>query len=222
MDLAKLQPFVRNRVAEILKKTSENTTDHISRGVDPKVINGLDMWWSDDPFGFAEGGLSPTIKVETWSHCKLHPGADCINRVADLRLQMELCAEPSCCARDRPIIVEWERDARHSAGPSLVRMLVVVYGQMKRRVMIFRPPSVPLIYRFALVRTRLRNVSKVRKPIKVRSLSLSSKIGKKLDERVDLSISEGKRTCKPPKSKLSLPRMNTRNLREITSALPVS
>ncbi|GBP48386.1 hypothetical protein EVAR_96425_1 [Eumeta japonica] len=28
-----------------------------------------------------------------------------------------------CCARGRPIIVEWERDARHSAGLSLVRIL---------------------------------------------------------------------------------------------------
>ncbi|GBP54290.1 Putative 115 kDa protein in type-1 retrotransposable element R1DM [Eumeta japonica] len=28
-----------------------------------------------------------------------------------------------CCARGRPIIVEWERDARHSAGLSLVRAL---------------------------------------------------------------------------------------------------
>ncbi|GBP34106.1 hypothetical protein EVAR_28240_1 [Eumeta japonica] len=27
----------------------------------------------------------------------------------------------TCCARGRPIIVEWERDARHSAGLSLVR-----------------------------------------------------------------------------------------------------
>ncbi|GBP62213.1 Protein sly1 homolog [Eumeta japonica] len=27
-----------------------------------------------------------------------------------------------CCARGRPIIVEWERDARHSAGLSLVRL----------------------------------------------------------------------------------------------------
>ncbi|GBP10665.1 hypothetical protein EVAR_6234_1 [Eumeta japonica] len=27
-----------------------------------------------------------------------------------------------CCARGRPIIVEWERDARHSAGLSLVRI----------------------------------------------------------------------------------------------------
>ncbi|GBP60633.1 hypothetical protein EVAR_88359_1 [Eumeta japonica] len=29
-----------------------------------------------------------------------------------------------CCARGRPIIVEWERDARHSAGLSLVRRSV--------------------------------------------------------------------------------------------------
>ncbi|GBP33414.1 hypothetical protein EVAR_6762_1 [Eumeta japonica] len=28
----------------------------------------------------------------------------------------------TCCARGRPIIVEWERDARHSAGLSLVRI----------------------------------------------------------------------------------------------------
>ncbi|GBP41105.1 Protein kinase DC2 [Eumeta japonica] len=28
----------------------------------------------------------------------------------------------TCCARGRPIIVEWERDARHSAGLSLVRL----------------------------------------------------------------------------------------------------
>ncbi|GBP22119.1 hypothetical protein EVAR_94159_1 [Eumeta japonica] len=31
-----------------------------------------------------------------------------------------------CCARGRPIIVEWERDARHSAGLSLVRFVIVV------------------------------------------------------------------------------------------------
>ncbi|GBP71763.1 hypothetical protein EVAR_58860_1 [Eumeta japonica] len=30
-----------------------------------------------------------------------------------------------CCARGRPIIVEWERDARHSAGLSLVRVSTV-------------------------------------------------------------------------------------------------
>ncbi|GBP07394.1 hypothetical protein EVAR_4769_1 [Eumeta japonica] len=29
-------------------------------------------------------------------------------------------SEKNCCARGRPIIVEWERDARHSAGLSLV------------------------------------------------------------------------------------------------------
>ncbi|GBP35426.1 hypothetical protein EVAR_94877_1 [Eumeta japonica] len=30
-----------------------------------------------------------------------------------------------CCARGRPIIVEWERDARHSAGLSLVRFVAM-------------------------------------------------------------------------------------------------
>ncbi|GBP00258.1 hypothetical protein EVAR_869_1 [Eumeta japonica] len=32
----------------------------------------------------------------------------------------------ACCARGRPIIVEWERDARHSAGLSLVRIASVL------------------------------------------------------------------------------------------------
>ncbi|GBP06200.1 hypothetical protein EVAR_3561_1 [Eumeta japonica] len=41
---------------------------------------------------------------------------------------------PECCARGRPIIVEWERDARHSAGLSLVRIPVVLndgYSRLK-------------------------------------------------------------------------------------------
>ncbi|GBP81064.1 hypothetical protein EVAR_62104_1 [Eumeta japonica] len=40
------------------------------------------------------------------------------------RCRNPLCPRPrryDCCARGRPIIVEWERDARHSAGLSLVR-----------------------------------------------------------------------------------------------------
>ncbi|GBP29243.1 hypothetical protein EVAR_20606_1 [Eumeta japonica] len=34
-----------------------------------------------------------------------------------------------CCARGRPIIVEWERDARHSAGLSLVRSPIPADGE---------------------------------------------------------------------------------------------
>ncbi|GBP55053.1 GTP cyclohydrolase 1 [Eumeta japonica] len=38
----------------------------------------------------------------------------------------------SLAARGRPIIVEWERDARHSAGLSLVRhMCMVMRGVQK-------------------------------------------------------------------------------------------
>ncbi|GBP86268.1 hypothetical protein EVAR_57390_1 [Eumeta japonica] len=37
------------------------------------------------------------------------------------RLCGQLPSSYMCCARGRPIIVEWERDARHSAGLSLVR-----------------------------------------------------------------------------------------------------
>ncbi|GBP40758.1 hypothetical protein EVAR_26422_1 [Eumeta japonica] len=44
----------------------------------------------------------------------------------DLRISGALRAAcycmSQCCARGRPIIVEWERDARHSAGLSLVRV----------------------------------------------------------------------------------------------------
>ncbi|GBP18215.1 hypothetical protein EVAR_9057_1 [Eumeta japonica] len=43
----------------------------------------------------------------------------------DKRVRMR---QNSCCARGRPIIVEWERDARHSAGLSLVR-----YSKRHRR-----------------------------------------------------------------------------------------
>ncbi|GBP17390.1 hypothetical protein EVAR_8754_1 [Eumeta japonica] len=32
-----------------------------------------------------------------------------------------ITTDTKCCARGRPIIVEWERDARHSAGPSPAR-----------------------------------------------------------------------------------------------------
>ncbi|GBP83381.1 hypothetical protein EVAR_91054_1 [Eumeta japonica] len=41
-----------------------------------------------------------------------------------------------CAARGRPIIVEWERDARHSAGLSLVRRLrmCVIMGGAARGV----------------------------------------------------------------------------------------
>ncbi|GBP49699.1 hypothetical protein EVAR_33453_1 [Eumeta japonica] len=41
----------------------------------------------------------------------------CTRRAKTLGLRLR----EDCCARGRPIIVEWERDARHSAGLSLVR-----------------------------------------------------------------------------------------------------
>ncbi|GBP71387.1 hypothetical protein EVAR_20487_1 [Eumeta japonica] len=44
---------------------------------------------------------------------------------------------PLCCARGRPIIVEWERDARHSAGLSLVRLTT--------RTDWFREKNLPLL-----------------------------------------------------------------------------
>ncbi|GBP40730.1 hypothetical protein EVAR_26393_1 [Eumeta japonica] len=42
------------------------------------------------------------------------------------RRDRDLSPPPACCARGgRPIIVEWERDARHSAGLSLVRFVQI-------------------------------------------------------------------------------------------------
>ncbi|XP_059046734.1 uncharacterized protein LOC131842217 [Achroia grisella] len=56
----KLQPFVRNRVVEILEKTEhsvwrhvptdKNPADHISRGVKASELQELDLWWSGPPF----------------------------------------------------------------------------------------------------------------------------------------------------------------------------
>lgn len=57
---SKLQPFVRNRVAEILDKTGShiwrhvptdlNPADYVSRGVTIDKIIDLDMWWSGPQF----------------------------------------------------------------------------------------------------------------------------------------------------------------------------
>ncbi|GBP65946.1 hypothetical protein EVAR_50295_1 [Eumeta japonica] len=49
-----------------------------------------------------------------------HDGAETLGGTRSTRAR---CAT-LCCARGRPIIVEWERDARHSAGLSLVRAFV--------------------------------------------------------------------------------------------------
>ncbi|CAH2108790.1 unnamed protein product [Euphydryas editha] len=56
----KLQPFVRNRVADILEKTdtciwrhvptSMNPADLISRGVNISTLHKLDLWWSGPEF----------------------------------------------------------------------------------------------------------------------------------------------------------------------------
>ncbi|KAJ8710935.1 hypothetical protein PYW08_009450 [Mythimna loreyi] len=60
MTPSRLQPFVRNRVAEILEKTPActwrhvptklNPADHISRGVDVSLLQSLDLWWSGPEF----------------------------------------------------------------------------------------------------------------------------------------------------------------------------
>lgn len=56
----KLQPFVRNRVAEILEKTATcswrhvstdlNPADYVSRGKDMSLLKNLHMWWSGPQF----------------------------------------------------------------------------------------------------------------------------------------------------------------------------
>ncbi|XP_052758555.1 uncharacterized protein LOC128202398 [Galleria mellonella] len=57
---SRLQPFVRNRVAEILERTEnctwrhvptdENSADLISRGVDISNLQSLELWWSGPAF----------------------------------------------------------------------------------------------------------------------------------------------------------------------------
>lgn len=57
---SKLQPFVRNRVAEVLDKaghctwrhipTDKNPADLLSRGVDISVLQSTDLWWSGPSF----------------------------------------------------------------------------------------------------------------------------------------------------------------------------
>uniref|UniRef100_A0A2A4JM97 Uncharacterized protein n=1 Tax=Heliothis virescens TaxID=7102 RepID=A0A2A4JM97_HELVI len=56
----KLQPFVRNRVADILEKTcncewrhvptDQNPADHVSRGVDIDALSSLEQWWCGPSF----------------------------------------------------------------------------------------------------------------------------------------------------------------------------
>lgn len=85
---SKLQPFVRNRVAEILEKTStctwrhvptnKNPADYISRGVDINLIQSLDMWWYGPSFLQLDMSQWPTNPVsvmplpETRSEVSLH------------------------------------------------------------------------------------------------------------------------------------------------------
>lgn len=73
----KLQPFVRNRVAEILDKTAAcswrhvptnlNPADHISRGVDVSLLQSLDLWWSGPEFlryEISKWPSTPTVPKE--------------------------------------------------------------------------------------------------------------------------------------------------------------
>ncbi|GBP23037.1 hypothetical protein EVAR_15711_1 [Eumeta japonica] len=72
--------------------------------------------------------IIPTRERGAAAHCEaVHESAwgELITRA----LQSEVAARAemrTCCARGRPIIVEWERDARHSAGLlSLVRQAII-------------------------------------------------------------------------------------------------
>ncbi|GBP92736.1 hypothetical protein EVAR_100493_1 [Eumeta japonica] len=72
MHPAKLQTFVLDRVAEILENTgnhtwrhvptNENLADRVPRGVDPKTVNGLDLWW-----GGHVARLSDNHKTTSWA-----------------------------------------------------------------------------------------------------------------------------------------------------------
>lgn len=90
----KLQPFVRNRVAEILDKTSgcewrhvptdQNPADHLSRGLDINLLPSLDIWWSGPSFLMNEmsdwpsklmnfnNEILPEIKLDVTLHVLLN------------------------------------------------------------------------------------------------------------------------------------------------------
>ncbi|GBP51642.1 hypothetical protein EVAR_96238_1 [Eumeta japonica] len=60
----------------------------------------------------------------TAAFARFHPrsGFDAVKEPSRWRSTCHKTTDAAiCCARGRPIIVEWERDARHSAGLSLVR-----------------------------------------------------------------------------------------------------
>ncbi|XP_046965871.1 uncharacterized protein LOC124534205 [Vanessa cardui] len=71
----KLQPFVRNRIAEILDKTpscewrhvptDKNPADYISRGVAFKLIRNLKEWWSGPEFLMKDMSCWPTKPLHT-------------------------------------------------------------------------------------------------------------------------------------------------------------
>ncbi|XP_063635213.1 uncharacterized protein LOC134805966 [Cydia splendana] len=73
-DISRLKTFVANRIGEIVELTSPqswryvptdlNPADFISRGVDPKNIMSLDLWWSGPNFLLKNEDDWPVLKVK--------------------------------------------------------------------------------------------------------------------------------------------------------------
>ena len=99
---SKLQPFVRNRVAEIIDKTGsctwrhvpteENPADLISRGIEPNFIQSSDLWW----FG-------PNYLNKDISHWPLTPGTG--EKLPEIKPEVSsfLATEP------KPILIDYGR-----------------------------------------------------------------------------------------------------------------